>query len=88
MEINFLKENHHNLFENKTLQFKKYICKDCTAKKSEYEHDNSENIPKEILIIKSLPSLDIDYCICLVLRYTFKERRNPSSSMREFLNLK
>ena len=29
--------------------FKKYICIDCTQKKKEYEYDNSENVPKDIL---------------------------------------
>ena len=37
---------------------------------------------------KNIPSIDTNYSIHLVLRYIFKERRNPSSSMREFLNLK
>ncbi|MBG01968.1 MAG: hypothetical protein CL470_06840 [Acidimicrobiaceae bacterium] len=49
MEVSFLKNHHHNLFENKPLLFKKYICKDCTQKKKEYEYDNSENVPKDIL---------------------------------------
>ena len=34
----FLKNNHHNLFENKPLQFNNFICKDCSAKKKEYEY--------------------------------------------------
>jgi|TARA_Y100000389_G_scaffold109061_1_gene106131 hypothetical protein len=49
MEVTFLKENHHNLFENKPLQLKNFICKDCTAKKSEYEYSNTDDIPKDIL---------------------------------------
>ena len=49
MEVSFLKNNHHNLFENKPLQFNKFICKDCTQKKLEYEHDSTDNIPKNIL---------------------------------------
>ena len=49
MEVSFLKNNHHNLFENKPLQFNKFICKDCTQKKLEYEHDSTDKIPKNIL---------------------------------------
>ena len=51
MEVSFLKNNHHNLFENKPLQFNKFICKDCTQKKLEYEHDSTDKIQKNILSI-------------------------------------
>jgi hypothetical protein len=50
MDPSFLKNNHHNLFENKKLQFSNFICKDCTQKKLEYEHSESTGeIPKDIL---------------------------------------
>lgn len=46
----FLLNNHHNLFENKPLQFNNFICKDCTAKKKEYEYqEGSYESPKDIL---------------------------------------
>ena len=46
----FLKNNHHNLFENKPLQFNNFICKDCSAKKKEYEYQESgDELPKDIL---------------------------------------
>jgi hypothetical protein len=45
----FLKNNHHNLFENKPLQYNNFVCKDCTAKKKEYElQENDETEPKNI----------------------------------------
>ena len=44
----FLKNNHHNLFEKKPLQFNNFICKDCTAKKKEYEFQERHSIPKNI----------------------------------------
>ena len=91
MEINFLKENHHNLFENKTLQFKKYICKDCTAKKSEYEHDNSENIPKEILNLAYIEILSGKYPIMvttplMVCPFGFNKENNQLTL--QFTNVK
>ena len=49
MEGKFLSNLHHNLFESKPLQFNKFVCKDCTQKKKEFEYDGSKRIPKEIL---------------------------------------
>ena len=44
----FLLNNHHNLFENKPLQFNNFICKDCTAKKKEYEYqEGGDESPKD-----------------------------------------
>ena len=48
MEGKFLSNLHHNLFESKPLQFNKFVCKDCTQKKKEFEYDGSKRIPKEI----------------------------------------
>jgi hypothetical protein len=46
----FLKNNHHNLFEKQPLQFNNFICKDCSAKKKEYEYqEESDESPKDIL---------------------------------------
>ena len=46
----FLKNKHHNLFENKPLQFNNFICKDCNAKKKEYEYqEGGDSSPKDIL---------------------------------------
>ena len=47
--MSFLKNNHHNLFEGKPLQFNNFICKDCTHKKKEYlfQESGSED-PKNI----------------------------------------
>tara|TARA_B100000686_G_C16781126_1_gene971931 strand:- start:16 stop:618 length:603 start_codon:yes stop_codon:yes gene_type:complete len=41
----FLKNLHHNLFEEKPLQFNNFICKDCTQKKKEYEYQEEQGIP-------------------------------------------
>ena len=49
MEGKYLSNLHHNLFESKPLQFNKFVCKDCTQKKKEFEYDGSKRIPKEIL---------------------------------------
>ena len=38
----FLKNKHHNIYLNKEYNYKKYICKDCTKKKKEYDYSNSE----------------------------------------------
>jgi hypothetical protein len=38
----FLKNNHHNLFENNPLHFRNFICKDCSAKKKEFEYQEEE----------------------------------------------
>ena len=47
--MSFLKNNHHNLFEGKPLQFNNFICKDCTQKKKEYEYQEKTNkLPKNI----------------------------------------
>ena len=40
--MSFLKNNHHNLFENKPLQFRNFICKDCSAKKKEFEYQEED----------------------------------------------
>ena len=51
-DVSFLKNNHHNLFENKPITFKKFICKDCTQKEKEYEKkdkDDDDEKPKDIL---------------------------------------
>ena len=44
----FLKNKHHNIYLNKEYNYKKYICKDCTKKKKEYEYSNSEEYPKDM----------------------------------------
>ena len=47
--MSFLKNNHHNLFENKSLQFNNFICKDCTAKKKEFVYqEETDEYPKNI----------------------------------------
>jgi len=45
----YLENNHHNLFENKSLNFSNFVCKDCSQKKKEYEYEKSDVIPKNIL---------------------------------------
>lgn len=45
----FLKNNHHNLFEGSPLHFRNFVCKDCSQKKKEYEYEKSDIIPKNIL---------------------------------------
>ena len=48
----FLKNLHHNLFEGKPLQFNNFVCKDCTQKKKEYEHQDEYGIKA-----KDIPNL-------------------------------
>lgn len=45
---NFLKNRHHNIYLNKPITYKNFICKDCNKKKKEYEYIHQETIPKEI----------------------------------------
>jgi hypothetical protein len=45
----FLRNNHHNIYSNKKLSFKNFLCTDCTQKKKEYQHvselgDDPKNI--------------------------------------------
>ena len=46
--MSFLKNKHHNLFENKPIQYNNFVCKDCTQKKKEYVFQESSSIPKNI----------------------------------------
>ena len=48
----FLKNLHHNLFEGKPLQFNNFVCKDCTQKKKEYEHQD-----EYVIKAKDIPNL-------------------------------
>jgi len=56
----FLKNFHHDLYSKYKLNFYINICKDCSAKKKEYERikDKENKIPKEIL---NLGNIDILY---------------------------
>ena len=45
----FLRNNHHNIYSNKQLSFKNFLCTDCTQKKKEYQYvselgDDPKNI--------------------------------------------
>ena len=44
----FLKNIHHNVYLDKPLTYRKYICKDCTDKKKEYEFLGGDEVPKTI----------------------------------------
>ena len=35
----FLRNNHHNIYSNKQLSFKNFLCTDCTQKKKEYQYN-------------------------------------------------
>lgn len=50
MEGKFLENRHHNMYIDKPITYRKYICKDCTQKKKEYEccRADDEREPKEI----------------------------------------
>ena len=45
----FLVNKHHNLFSNKQLSYKVYLCKDCSKKKKEYIHQETDHKPCNIL---------------------------------------
>lgn len=51
MEKEFLLNRNHNYYLDKQLTYKKYICKDCTKKKKEYEicKNDDDCEPKNIL---------------------------------------
>lgn len=49
MENKFLANNHHNLFQGKNLNYKIFLCKDCTKKKKEYIQQDTDHKPCEIL---------------------------------------
>ena len=44
----FLTNYNYDTYNGQELNFKKYICKDCTQKKKEYEYDNSNRQPKDV----------------------------------------
>ena len=46
---NFLVNKHYNLFSNKQLSYKIYLCKDCSQKKKEYIQQDTEHSPCNIL---------------------------------------
>ena len=46
---NFLVNKHHNLFSNKQLSYKLFLCKDCTKKKKEYIQHETDHKPCNIL---------------------------------------
>ena len=45
----FLVNRHYNLYSNKQLTYKVYICNDCTKKKKEYIQQDTEYKPCDIL---------------------------------------
>jgi hypothetical protein len=44
----FLTNYNYDTYNGQELNFNKYICKDCTQKKKEYEYDNSNRQPKDV----------------------------------------
>lgn len=50
MEEKFLENRDHGIYINKSLTYKKYMCKDCNQKKKEYEccDKDDDREPKEI----------------------------------------
>ena len=45
----FLVNKHHDLFSNKQLSYKIFLCKDCSKKKKEYIHQETDHKPCNIL---------------------------------------
>ena len=39
----FLRNNHHNIYADKDLNFKNFLCTDCTQKKKEYQYEVPAN---------------------------------------------
>ena len=38
----FLENRHYNIYKDKPITYKKFICKDCTQNKKEYEYYNQD----------------------------------------------
>jgi len=90
--VSFLKNYHHNLFENKPITFKKFVCKDCTKAKKEYEKkDDDDDKPKNILNLGYIEMWVGKYLIYLttpVMLCPFGFNRQNNQMTLQFTNVK
>ena len=88
---NFLKNFHYNIYDGKELSFKKYICKDCTQKKKEFEYDGTNKLPKDMLNIGYIEVLSGMYPVKVttpVMVCPFGFNKQTNQIYLQFTNLK
>ena len=87
----FLKNFHYNIYDGKELSFKKYVCKDCTQKKKEFEYDGSNKLPKDMLNIGYIEVLSGKYPVKVttpVMVCPFGFNKQTNQIYLQFTNLK
>ena len=87
----FLNNFHYNTYDGRELSFKKYICKDCTQKKKEFEYDGSSKIPKDMLNIGYIEVLSGMYPVKVttpVMVCPFGFNKQTNQIYLQFTNLK